>query len=43
MDAFGRVIYKDQVMLEVEPYERCKFKVGLVVGDKVRFYKFAPK
>lgn len=30
-------------MLECEPYERCKFKIGIMVNDKIRFYKFAPK
>lgn len=43
MDEFGRVLYKDKVMIEVEPYERCKFKIGLLLDGKVRFFKFAPR
>jgi len=29
-------------MIEVLPYERCKLKIGILIGTEVRFYKFAP-
>jgi hypothetical protein len=36
----GVVYYKGFPMIEVQPYERCKIKVGILIGNDVRFYKF---
>lgn len=40
IDNYGRVMYKDKIMVEVEPYERCPFKVGILINNKIRFYRF---
>lgn len=36
------VYYKGSLMVEVQPYERCPFKVGILVNNEIRFFKFAP-
>ena len=37
-----QVWYKDRLMIEVEPYERCFIKIGILIENCVHFFKFAP-
>jgi hypothetical protein len=29
-------------MIEVEPYERCFIKIGILINNCVHFFRFAP-
>lgn len=40
VDEFGNVYYKGSVMVEVGPYERCPIKVGILINNQVRFFRY---
>jgi len=37
-----QVYYQGKLMIEVEPYERCFIKIGILINNCVHFFRFAP-
>lgn len=39
----AEVFYKGKLMTECWPHERVPVKVGILINNEVRFFKFAPE